>query len=128
MQGGGVGATPPPWRFQTKGRRASRKKPADCSRRDLAIGGIIFGPRSTFDPVMTGQRSNFRKNRTFSTLRNDCGKTIRDIDLKPSPSCSLINSRLSYVYLDIISLLIAPLEAPEVRKVTSTAVTVKIKN
>ena len=44
---GGGGATPP-WRFQTKRRRASRKRPADCSRRALAIGGIIFGPWSIF--------------------------------------------------------------------------------
>ena len=50
-RGWGVGATPP-WRFQTKRRRASRKRPADCSRRALAIVGIIFGPRSIFDPVM----------------------------------------------------------------------------
>ena len=42
--GGGVGATPPS-RFQTKRRRSSRKRPADFSRRVLAIGGIIFGPR-----------------------------------------------------------------------------------
>ena len=40
-----VGPTPP-WRFQTKRHRASRKRPADCSRRVLAIGGIIFGARS----------------------------------------------------------------------------------
>ena len=45
---------PPPWRFQTKHRRASRKRPADCSRRVLAIDGSIFGPRLIFDPVMSG--------------------------------------------------------------------------
>ena len=33
----------PPLRFQTKRRRAWRKRPADCSHRVLAIGGIIFG-------------------------------------------------------------------------------------
>ena len=49
-RGGGV---QPPWRFQTKRRRALRKRPADSSCRVLAIGGIIFGPRSIFDPVMT---------------------------------------------------------------------------
>ena len=54
----GGGCDPPPWRFQTKRRRASRKRPADCSRRILAIGGFVFGPRSIFDPVMAGQRSN----------------------------------------------------------------------
>ena len=36
---------------------------AEYSR--FAIGGIIFGPRSIFDPVLAGQRSNFRKFRDF---------------------------------------------------------------
>ena len=89
--GGGVGATPP-WRFQTKRRRASRKRPADCSRRVLAIGGIIFGPRSIFDPVMAGQRSNFRKFHDFSTSRVDGIKTIYRSGMKPSPACSPFNS------------------------------------
>ena len=35
------------------------KKTIDCSRRVLAIGGIFFDPRSTFDLVMAGQRSIF---------------------------------------------------------------------
>ena len=90
--GGGVGATPPPWRFQTKRRRASRKRPADCSRRVLAIGGTIFGPRSIFDPVMAGQRSNFRKFHDFSTSRVDGIKTIYRSGMKPSPACSPFNS------------------------------------
>ena len=89
--GGGVGATPP-WRFQTKRRRASRKRPADCSRRVLAIGGIIFGPRSIFDPVMAGQRSNFRKFHEFSSSRVDGIKTIYRSGMKPSPACSPFNS------------------------------------
>ena len=89
--GGGVGATPP-WRFQTKRRRASRKRPADCSRGVLAIGGIIFGPRSILDPVMAGQRSNFRKFHDFSTSRVDGIKTIYRSGMKPSPACSPFNS------------------------------------
>ena len=88
--GGGVGATP--WRFQTKRRRASRKRPADCSRRVLAIGGIILGPRSIFDPVMAGQMSNFRKFNDFSTSRVDGIKTIYRSGMKPSPTCSPFNS------------------------------------
>ena len=88
--GGGVGATPP-WRFQTKRRRASRKRPVDCSRRVLAIGDIIFGPRSIFDPVMAGQRSNFRKFHDFSTSRADGIKTIYRSGMKPSPACSPFN-------------------------------------
>ena len=88
---GGVGATPPPWRFQTKRRRASRKRAADCARRVLAIGGIIFGPRSIFDPVMAGQRSNFRKFHYFSTSRVDGIKTIYRSGMKPSPAFSPFN-------------------------------------
>ena len=89
---GGGWCDPPPWRFQTKRRRASRKRPADCSRRVLAIGGIIFGPRSIFDPVMAGQRSNFRKFHDFSTSRVDGIKTIYRSGMKPSPACSPFNS------------------------------------
>ena len=37
----------------------------------------FFDPRSIFDPVMAGQRSNFGdfwENQSFSTLRADIGK------------------------------------------------------
>ena len=55
------GCDPPPfWRF-------SRLVYSRLAYRVLAIGGIIFGPRSIFDPVMAGQRSNFRKFYDFST-------------------------------------------------------------
>ena len=57
--GEGAGAPPPPCRFQTKRHRASKKRPADCSRRVIAISGIIFGPRSIFDLVMAGQSQIF---------------------------------------------------------------------
>ena len=62
---GGGGGCDTPWRFRTKHRRASPKRQADCSRRVFAIGGIIFGPRSIFDPVVAGKRSNFRKFHDF---------------------------------------------------------------
>ena len=45
----------------------------DCPRRVLAIGGIFFYPRSTFDLVMTGHRSIFGEidvfqiNKTIAT-------------------------------------------------------------
>ena len=90
--GGGGLVRPAPWRFQTKRRRPSRKRPADCSRRVLAIGGIIFGPRSIFDPAMAGQRSNFRKFHDFSTSRVDGIKTIYRSGMKPSSACSPFNS------------------------------------
>ena len=38
-----------------------RGKTFDASRRDLAIAHIVFSPRSTFDPVRSGRRSNFRE-------------------------------------------------------------------
>ena len=58
----------------------------------LAIGGIIFGPRSIFDPVMAGQRSYFRKFYDFSTLRVHISKTIYRSGMKPSPACSPFHS------------------------------------
>ena len=90
--GGGLVRPPPPWRFQTKRRRASRKRPADCARRVLAIGGMIFGPRSILDPVMAGQRSNFREFRDFLVSRVHISKTIDHSGMKPSPACSPFNS------------------------------------
>ena len=54
--GGGGLVRPPPWRSAPDGRRASRKKPVDAPRRDLAIAHIVFSSRSTFDLVRSGQR------------------------------------------------------------------------
>ena len=71
----GGGATPP-WLFQTMRRRASRKGPADGTRRLLAIDGIIVGPRSIFDPVMAGQMSSFRKFHDFLGSRVHISKII----------------------------------------------------
>ena len=58
---GGGGWCDPPWRSAPDGRRASRKKPVDAPRRDLAIAHIVFGPRLIFDLVRSGQSSNFRE-------------------------------------------------------------------
>ena len=63
--GGGLVRPPPPWRSAHGGRRGSRKKTVDASRWDLAIAHIVFSPRSTFDLVRSGQRSNFRENDIF---------------------------------------------------------------
>ena len=76
----------------------SGKRPADCSRRVIAIGGIIFGPRSIFDPVMAGQRSNFRKFYDFGTLRVHISKTIYRSGMGPSPACSPFNSAKNEVF------------------------------
>ena len=72
---GGVVPTPP-WRFETEGRRASRKKRACAPRRVLHDGVQLFDPRSTFDLVRAGQRSNFREIGTFSTLQANIRKTM----------------------------------------------------
>ena len=61
---GGVVCDPPAFPNGTS-KSFAEKKTVDCPRRVLAIGGISFGPRSIFDPVMTGQRSNFRKFHDF---------------------------------------------------------------
>ena len=81
----------PPSRFETKRRSASRKRPVDCSRRVLAIGGIFFDPRSTFHLVMAGQRSIFGEINVFSTLQDNSNGAMADIAMKPIPSCSVDN-------------------------------------
>ena len=63
-RGGGC-YDPPLCRFETRRRSASQQRPSECSRRDLAIERITFGPRSIFDLVMAGQRSNFGKISIF---------------------------------------------------------------
>ena len=45
-----------------------RGKPVDAPRRDLVIAHIVFGPRSIFDLVRSGQRSNFREKMRFLAL------------------------------------------------------------
>ena len=89
-RGGGC-YDPPPCRFETRRRSASQQRPSECSRRDLAIERITFGPRSIFDLVMAGQRSNFGKISIFSTLRDYSGAAMADIDTGSSLACSLMN-------------------------------------
>ena len=83
---GGGGTTPPGDRplmvVELRG-----KKPVDASRQDLAIAYIVFNPRSTFDLVKSGQRSNFRENRHFWNLHAHSGKIMCRSDLKTSPAC-----------------------------------------
>ena len=64
----------------------------------LAIGGIIFGSRSICDPVMTGQRSNFRKFYDFLTLQVHISKTTYCSGMGPSPACSPLNSTQNEVF------------------------------
>ena len=58
-----------------------------------------FGPRSIFDPVMAGQRSNFRKFYDFSTLRVHISKTIYRSGMGPSQRVSPFNSAQNEVFL-----------------------------
>ena len=85
----GRGGMRPPWRFEIKRRSASRKRSIDCSQRVLAIGGIFFYPRSTFDLVMAGHRSIFGEIDVFSTLQDNSNGAMADIAMKPLPSCLL---------------------------------------
>ena len=62
------------------------------------IGGVIFGPRSIFDPVMAGQRSNFRKFHDFSTSRVRISKTIDRSGMRSSPACSPFNYAQNEVF------------------------------
>ena len=90
-QGGG-GSMRPNWRFETKRRSASRKRPIDCSRRVLAIGGIFFEPRSTFDLVIAGQRSIFGEiDVFFNFTRQYSDGAITDIVMKSLSSCLVDN-------------------------------------
>ena len=99
VRGGGVGTTPPPWRSAPDGPRASRKRPVDAPRRDLAIAHIVFGPRSIFDLVRSGQRSNFREKWHFLALHAHSGVSMCRSDLKPSPACFSLNSEQDRVIL-----------------------------
>ena len=73
------------------------KKTIDCSRRVLAIGGIFFNPRSTFDLVMSGQRSIFGEIDVFSTSQDNSDGAMADIAMKPLPSCSVDNLHHFYI-------------------------------
>ena len=97
--GGGGWYDPPPWRSAPDGRRASRKKPVDASRWNLAIAHIVFSPRSIFDLVRSGQRSNFREKLHFLALHANSGVSMFRIDLKPSPTCFPFNSEQDSVLL-----------------------------
>ena len=85
--GVGGGATPP--------LGVSKRSVVELRGKDeqiaLAIGGIIFSPRSIFDPVMAGQRSNFRIFRDFLVSRVHISKSIDRRGMKPSPACSPFN-------------------------------------
>ena len=64
--GGGGGRDDPP--------RISKLRVVELSQKKKTSGllstssGVFFGHRSIFDPVMTGERSNFRKIDNFSNL------------------------------------------------------------
>ena len=71
----------------------------DAPRRDLAIAHIVFGPKSIFDLVRSGQRSNFREKWHFLALHADRSVSMCRSDLKPSPACSSFNSEQDRVFL-----------------------------
>ena len=92
------GLVQPPLAIGPDSRRGSRKRPVDAPRRDLAIAHIGFGPRSIFDLVRSGQRSNFREKWHFLALHAHSGVSMCRSDLKPSTACSSFNSEQDRVF------------------------------
>ena len=115
---GGGGGTTPPWRSAPDGRRASRKKPVDAPRRDLAIAHIVFGPRSIFDLVRSGQRSNFREKWHFFALHAHSGVSMCRSDLKPSPACYSFNSEQDRMLLLYPAAIFSIRSAPKYNGIT----------
>ena len=70
------------------------------------------------NPVMRGQRSNFREIDTFSTILNAISKTINCSDLELSPACSPFNSEENDVLLQFIDRICVTLSIPEGNSVT----------
>ena len=60
---------------------------------------LFFGPRSTFDLVRSGQRSNFSEKFHFLDLHAHSGVSMCRSELKPSPACSPFNSEQDRVLL-----------------------------
>ena len=67
--------------------------------RVLAIGSVFFDPRSIFNPVMTGQLSNFRKIDNVSALHAYISKIMNRSDLKLSRAYSSFHSEQNRVLL-----------------------------
>ena len=106
-------------RFETKHRTKSlAEKPADCSRRVLAIGGTFFDPRSIFDPIMRDQMSSIRKIDNFSTLHEDISIPINRRDIKLSLACSPFNSEQNQEQLPLIDGIFMTHTIPEGNSVT----------
>ena len=59
---------------------------------------LFLGPRSIFDPVVAGQRSNLRKFYDFSTIRVRISKTIYRSGMGHSPACSPFSSAQNEVF------------------------------
>ena len=95
-----------------------RSKKMDCSRRVLAIGSAIFYPRSKFNPVLGGQRSDFREVCNFSTLLQYISKTINRSDIKLSPACSPFNAVQTSVSLHFFYGIFLARSVPEGNSVT----------
>ena len=96
-------------------------KTANFCRRVLKIGTELFVPRSLFDPVMGGERSNFLEIDSFSNLHEYISKTINSSDLKLSPPCFLFNSEHQRALLQFINEKIVSHSVPEVNSVTIMA-------
>ena len=78
----------------------------------------MFYPRSTFDLVMAGKRSNFREIGTFSNLQADIRITMKDSDMKPSLTCSPCNSALDAMSFKPLARIFSAHNAKKSRAVT----------
>ena len=78
----------------------------------------FFGPRSIFDPVMRGQRSNFREIGNFSNYIYCISKTIDRSDIRFSPACSPFNSQQYSVSLQFLDGIYVTHSVPEGYSVT----------
>ena len=66
------------------------------------MDGAFFDPRSIFDPVIRGQRSNFRDIGNFSILHYRISKIINRIGIKLSLASSLFTFERKKVSLPFI--------------------------
>ena len=94
---GGVVTTPPPG-VSKLSVVALRKKDQSIALDEYSRLVVHFYSRSTFDLVMTGQRSIFGEIDTFfSTLQVSSDGAMENIAMKHLPSCSVDN----WHYFDI---------------------------
>ena len=59
----------------------------------------FYSPRSTFDPAMSGQVTNFHQIGNVSTLQGHISKSSNRSEMKPSPNYPLFHSEYNFILL-----------------------------